>query len=497
MKTGFLTLHLLTIGSAFQSPPLSRWSHDRPALFMSTTADPAVYLSSNKQETNPENSSKADEISLQTKYHLSPAEYENERFQCDENVEFWRNFNKNADYEEQDFIRVASEVSNRFLMKGGEALNYWLRHTARTGYFASNAALGILFSQAHERLRSSDSEGNFANSVPSFAPRLLSESMLIYEQDYERISQGKYKLPYDMYTRNRQNSPLYFGSKTARFVSEAIGTLSRRNRGSEEDKRVWLSGDDSIYPDYYKTAFHYQTDGWLSQDSAEVYETSTETLFLGTQDAMQRVSLVPLVEYANNFSISSSSGGRPLKVLEVGCGTGRFLTFVRDNLPLDAECTAVDLSPFYLNCARDNDKNWMNIRKRIETSERNDEGVQIRPSKFVQSKAEDLPFEDEEFDIVMCVYVYHEVPRDIRTKISSEMERVTKKGGIVILTDSIQKGDRPCLDNVIGKFSNFNEPFYEDYIKDYLPRHFENVGLECSTKILCRNTKSLSFIKPL
>merc|ERR1712232_223358 len=327
--------------------------------------------------------------------------------------------------------------------------------------------------------------------------------MGIYDQDYERISKGKYKLPYDMYTRNRQNSPFYVVSKSAKFVTEAIGTLSRRNRGSEEDKGVWLDDGSSIYPDYYKTAFHYQTDGCLSQDSADVYETSTETLFLGTQDAMQRISLVPLVEYANEFSIRSSfnddgAGGssRPLKVLEIGCGTGRFLTFVRDNLPLDAECTAVDLSPFSLNNARDNDKNWMSIRKGIENNN-NKKDVKIRPSKFVQSKGEELPFEDEEFDIVLCVYVYHEVPRNIREKISSEMERVTKKGGMVILTDSIQKGDRPSLDNAIGKFSNFNEPYYEDYIEDYLPRHFENVGLECSKKILCRNTKSLSFKKSL
>ena len=33
---------------------------------------------------------------------------------------------------------------------------------------------------------------------------------------------------------------------------------------------------------------------------------------------------------------------RPLKVLEVACGTGRFLTFARDNLPLNTEFTAVD-----------------------------------------------------------------------------------------------------------------------------------------------------------
>jgi hypothetical protein len=45
-----------------------------------------------------------------------------------------------------------------------------------------------------------------------------------------------------------------------------------------------------------------QTDGWLSDASARVYEVSTETLFLGRQDAMQRQTLVrsfPLLQPCN------------------------------------------------------------------------------------------------------------------------------------------------------------------------------------------------------
>lgn len=428
---------------------------------------------------------------------LSPGEAENKKFVCnDDTVEFWKEFNRNGAYEREDFISVLTEVSNRFLTMGDEALGYWSRHTARSGYFFTNAALGSVSSQLHERFIRTDSSSSsnkktFVDSAVEALPRILAEVALSYEQDYERISQGTYRLPYDMYTRNRQNSPLYFGSKTAKFVQEAIGTLSRRNRGSDEDKRIWIDSNDKIYPEYYKNAFHYQTDGWMSQNSADIYETSTETLFLGGQDAMQRTALVPLMKYANEFK-----GDKPLKVLEIGCGTGRFLTFVRDNLPLDSECTAIDLSPFYLNNARDNDKNWISIRKRVEASSGNPD-IQINPATFVQAKGEDLPFDEEEFDVVICMYLYHEIPRDIRAQISSEMERVTKKGGCVILTDSIQKGDRPVYDNTIGRFEKMNEPYYGDYISDYLSMHFEKVGLECVTKTLRRSTKTLEFRKPM
>lgn len=68
-----------------------------------------------------------------------------------------------------------------------------------------------------------------------------------------------------------------------------------------------------------------QTDGWLSQQSAQVYELSTETLFIGRQDAMQRQTLVPLADHFR----SRPAGAAAPRILEVACGTGRFATFLK------------------------------------------------------------------------------------------------------------------------------------------------------------------------
>ena len=82
---------------------------------------------------------------------------------------------------------------------------------------------------------------------------------------------------------------------------------------------------------------------------------STETLFLGRQDAMQRTALVPLSEWTRETG--ASRDGEGTKLLELACGTGRFLTFVRDNYP-KMDVTGLDLSPFYLAEARDNAEYW-------------------------------------------------------------------------------------------------------------------------------------------
>ena len=68
-----------------------------------------------------------------------------------------------------------------------------------------------------------------------------------------------------------------------------------------------------------------QIDGWLSSESASVYESSTETLFVGCQDAMQRQTLVPLAPFMAALPISSE----PARVIDVAAGTGRFATFLK------------------------------------------------------------------------------------------------------------------------------------------------------------------------
>jgi 2-polyprenyl-3-methyl-5-hydroxy-6-metoxy-1,4-benzoquinol methylase len=312
----------------------------------------------------------------------------------------------------------------------------------RTGYFATNAILGTVGFELHEALvvGKNENEPDRPPLIPrngKVATRLLLEAALSYQQDYARIAQAMYKAPWDMMMdssnsnkngsrsmkqrqRHRQSSPIHVATQSARFVQEAIGTLGRRKRATPNDKQVWMFESDehdtkdntndessSIYPEYYRTAFHYQTDGWMSTRSAQVYETSTESLFLGRQDAMQRTALPALMRAARDFSkrtpLLLEQSRRPMRVLEVACGTGRFLTFVRDNLPPDTEYTAVDLSPYYLEAARENDAYWRTFTKKETVGTKSN-----KPATFLQARAEDLrPLKDESFDAVVCLYLFH------------------------------------------------------------------------------------------
>ena len=46
-----------------------------------------------------------------------------------------------------------------------------------------------------------------------------------------------------------------------------------------------------MYPTYYLQNFHFQTGGWLTEESAKLYDTQVEILFGGAADAMRRIAL--------------------------------------------------------------------------------------------------------------------------------------------------------------------------------------------------------------
>jgi ubiquinone/menaquinone biosynthesis C-methylase UbiE len=427
---------------------------------------------------------------------------EDAHFKLDESVAFWKGFQRNGSPSAFENMREASSIMTSIAAEGAEGQQYALAHgVLRMPYFATNAVLGTLAFGVNTLIsggQSAQELGGIAGStlakgldtemvkeqglVPSVATllsRLLLESALSFQQDFRAVSSGQYRAPWDMSTPgHRQMTPQYAVEQTRNFIDEAVGTFGRR--ASEKTPGIWL--ESPLYPDYTKNDFHYQTDGWMSKRSADVYETSTEVVFLGRQDAMQRLSLLPLKD------VAGTNKGKP-RILEVACGTGRFATFIRDNHPT-ADVTLVDLSPFYLEAARENDEYWREMRFP-------NKALRPPPAKFVQAAAEALPFADGSFDAVVCVYLFHEMPEGPRRMAAAEMARVVAPGGTVILTDSMQRGDRVLLTSEIAEaFGKLNEPHVEDYIDTYLPSLFTSNGLTCDRKWVESVTKCLSFRKP-
>ncbi|KAK9815790.1 hypothetical protein WJX72_009506 [[Myrmecia] bisecta] len=429
---------------------------------------------------------------------VKPGIADSSRFKSHWSVEFWRDFTTDPDKlaaghpgasrTQAVLQEVVNAVQQAGVFSSTSAAAYWAYHVSRSSFFALQGLASLAATRAAFARKGLDNSSTSVAKNPSLegTARMLAETMAMYNQDLVHIQEGLYKLPWDMTTlTHRQYNPLFVARRGLQFLAEAANTLSRRLEGKPEP--VWL--DSAMYPEYYLNTWHYQTDGWLSERSAKIYEVSTETLFLGRQDAMQRQTLVPISQYMREVG---SPEGQNVKLLEVACGTGRFATFLKDNWP-QMELTALDLSPYYLQEARNNMRHWHTRR----AADLQMGGLEGTGARFLQAPAENIPDPNNTYDVVTCIYLFHELPPDVRRKVVKEMARVVKPGGLVVLTDAYQLGDRPANDAFIGAFGDFNEPYFRDYVATDLGALFEEAGLKCDQKLMAASSKVLSFRKPM
>ncbi len=282
-----------------------------------------------------------------------------------------------------------------------------------------------------------------ARRMPS-AATLRADLEALIERDLENIERGLYRAPESVLP-----GPVAL-RQAARYLAD-LRAVDRRRR-AKDGQEVFRTGGARGFPRYYLQNFHYQTDGYLSRRSAELYDTQVEVLFGGSADLMRRQALAPIARHL------AGRGHAGLRLADVGCGTGRFLAQIKSNWPR-LPVTGLDLSPYYLAEARGRLAPWSRV-------------------SLVEGAAEALPFADECFDLVTSVYLLHELPRRVRHAGLGEMARVLKPGGLLVLVDSLQRGDRPDYEALMDHFTAaFHEPYYDDYTRDDLAQVLVRAGL--------------------
>ncbi|HEY2387664.1 MAG TPA: methyltransferase domain-containing protein [Candidatus Binatia bacterium] len=209
--------------------------------------------------------------------------------------------------------------------------------------------------------------------------------------------------------------------------------------------------DVERYPKYFRRNFHWQTDGYLSRRSAELYDLAVELLFAGTSDVMRRQVIPPVSRYL------AGAGEREVRLLDVACGTGRTLAQLAVAQPR-LRLTGLDLSPYYLQEAR-----------RVLAD--------VADVSLVAENAEHMPFRNAFFDVLTSVHLFHELPRPARRAVLAEMHRVLRPGGLLVIEDSAQLAESGELAFFLGRFAaEFHEPFYRDYVADDLVAGLSEAG---------------------
>ena len=254
--------------------------------------------------------------------------------------------------------------------------------------------------------------------MPSLQELLAEQAQLIMS-DALAVRDGLYPPMDDDAAR-----PLRHFARVRQMFADLPGTHARR---AEKDATTAKTEPAAAgVPDYYAQDFHFQTGGYLTEGSARLYDVQVETLFMGAAGPMRRTALAPIAEFMRGRD------QRKVTLIDVACGTGRFLRQVRLAYPA-MTLKGLDLSRPYLDEAR-----------------RQLDG--LRGAELIEAAAEKMPLADASADIVTSIFLYHELPPDVRRQVTAEIARVLKPGGLFVFLDSLQMGDRPGWDGLLEAF---------------------------------------------
>ena len=130
-----------------------------------------------------------------------------------------------------------------------------------------------------------------AREISQFLEQHIASIVDLFRVELAHLEEGTYKFPYDLNpatTPREQWEPLAVLKLASDTLEDQASVSKRRDAKAGQELREKFAPDPARYPAYYLQNFHYQTDGWLSADSARLYDFQVETLFLGSADTMRR-----------------------------------------------------------------------------------------------------------------------------------------------------------------------------------------------------------------
>lgn len=235
-----------------------------------------------------------------------------------------------------------------------------------------------------------------------------------------------------------------------RFLKPVFSVLINEEQLKKlRDSIDWQSESDRFrqanlsYPEYYRSQnFHGIEGGYLTIDAAVTYDPITQYV------------LPPGETWVRQQAIEAI-GGKPRRILDLGCGTGSTTLMLKQAFP-EAKVVGIDLSPYMLVMA--------DYKARQA-------GLEI---EWRQGNAETTELPIASFDLVTASLLFHETPPAVSQAILQECFRLLVPGGQIIILDGNQKS----LRHTDWLTDIFEEPYIKAYARGSVDAWMGAVGFE-------------------
>jgi ubiquinone/menaquinone biosynthesis C-methylase UbiE len=145
------------------------------------------------------------------------------------------------------------------------------------------------------------------------------------------------------------------------------------------------------------------------------------------------------------------------RFLDIGCGTGWAVGYAANLVKEGGEAYGIDIAPKMVERAIENTRELKNVH-------------------FYQANAEELPFEDNFFDVIICTNSFHHYLKPLQ--VLAEMRRVLKPDGKIFILDITTDG---FIAKMMDRRNRKREP---EHVKYYSTREFKSFFAEAKLKYI-------------
>lgn len=212
-----------------------------------------------------------------------------------------------------------------------------------------------------------------------------------------------------------------------------------------------LENKQIFYPEYFLQAFHGYDDGnmnWLAAQENEAAALSMSANYWKDVLAMDSEQWVRhnVTKNVRNY-LRQNQLADPAFILDVGCSGGISTEYIQKGFPNATYIYGLDLSPYFVAVGA---FRAQNAHKDI---------------RYVHANAESTSFQNASFQLIICNFLFHEVPQDATQVILREMYRVLDDNGVIAIVDLDPETLRS--DQLLSQFRKWAFEVTEPHIYGY------------------------------